>query len=164
MNTKIVLFLLIICTLKVSAQSNIELSIENLRTNTDSLFVQFSFANTGEKIIKLYMPESQDICYGIVRILIKDIQGAKYQIMPCSEIIDLDAIILSCKNSLYLAPDEKVVEKIKFSLKDVAPFLPKGEELEAVMEINLKDVSFEGDICELIKCNFKSKNKIKFKL
>ena len=164
MNKKIVLFLLIICTLKVSAQSNIELSIENLRTNTDSLFVQFSFANTGEKIIKFYMPESQDICYGIVRILIKDIQGAKYQIMPCSEIIDLDAIILSCKNSLYLAPDEKVVKKYKFSLKDVAPFLPKGEELEAVMEINLKDVSFEGDICELIKCNFKSKNKIKFKL
>ncbi len=162
--TTFVLFLLMISTIRISAQSDLELSIENIQISSDSLFVQFSFINAGEKPVKIYKPEKQDICYGIVRILVRDSNSKKYQIMACDEIIDLDALVLSCKNSFYLAEDEKFMKTFKFSLKDAVPFLPTKIALYAVIEINLKDVSFEGDVSDLDKCDFKSKNETKFTL
>jgi len=161
---KLILFLSIISTVTTSAQSNLELGIENLQTSSDSLFIRFSITNKGKKIVRIYKPESQDICYGIVRILINDVNGNKYQIMPCNEIIDLDAITLCCKNSLYLSENEIFSKQFKFSLKNAVPFLPTKVILNATMEINLKDAPFEGDVDDLVRYDYKTKNETKFKL
>jgi hypothetical protein len=158
---KIILFLLIVGALKIYAQSDIVLKIEDMKMNCDSLFLQFSISNNGKRLVKLYKPERQDICYSVVKVLLTDKANRKYQITPCNEIIDLDAIILSSKNSIYLSKDECFMKKIGFSLKDVVPFLTKNEDYYTVMEINLKDVSFKGETDDLAKCNLKSSNKIK---
>ena len=159
-----VIILLVICSLQAYTQSKLYLSLENVCTTSDSIFVQFSLTNTDKKKVKIFKPESQDICYGIVRVLIEDTNARKYQMMPCSEIIDLDAIVLSSGNSLYLSRCEKYVGVFKFSIKDATPFMPKGVNLRLTMEINLKDVNFEGENRDLVIGDFRSKNESIFKL
>jgi len=156
--------LLIVSLSESNAQSGINLCIERIHTTTDSLFVQFSLTNTGKQLVRLYKPERHDICYGIVRLIVKDIDNNEYQLMPCSEIIDIDAIVLNCKNSLYLSEGEKFIKTFDFSLKDATPFMPKEVDLNLLMEINLKDVFFDGKTDDLVKCNFTSIKDFKFKL
>lgn len=161
---KITLFLLIVGALRIYAQSNLVLKIEDVKMNSDSLFLQFSITNNGKNLVKLYKPERQDICCSIVKILLTDKDNREYQITPCNEIIDLDAIILSSKNSMYLSKNEGLIKNFSFSLKDIVPFLTTNGDYYTVMEINLKNVSFEGETDDLVKCNFKSSNKVKIGL
>lgn len=153
---KIIILLFVVSTSIVCAQSDLVFKIENIYTSSDSIFLQFSFLNNGKETVKLYKPNKKDICYGIVKILLKDNTDKEYLIMPCDEIIDLDAIILNCKNSFYLSHNEKLIKEVRFSLKDAIPFLTKGMAYEVIMEVNLNDVSFEGETEDLCRCNFKT--------
>jgi len=161
---KIILFLLIINAFRIYAQPNLVLKVENIRINSDSLFLKFSITNNSTQLVRLYKPERQDICCNIVRIFFIDKYNKEHQIIPCNEIIDLDVIILSCKNSVYLSKGEGFLKEFSFSLKDTVPFLTKNVIYDVVMEINLKDVSFEGKTDDLQKCNFKSSNKMTINL
>jgi hypothetical protein len=161
---KIIIILFVVSILKVNAQSSVILKVEDIWANSDSLFLQFSIANKGDQLIKIYKPERQDICCGIVKILLTNNVGEKSQIIPCVEIIDLDAINLNCKNSFYLFRDEKLFKEYRFSLKDVVPFLTKNTSYSVQMEIYLKDAPFEGEINDIYKQDLKSKNEVKLKL
>ncbi|NOQ25367.1 MAG: hypothetical protein GQ564_08390 [Bacteroidales bacterium] len=155
----ITLLLLIVITISTSAQNKIILELEELSKKEDNLILSFALINSGEESIRIYKPNEQDICSSVIRVIfVNESNNKEHLLFPCKEIIDFDSIILNCDNSICLLKNEKFFKEIKFTFKDIAPYLAKNIKYKVLMEFNLDGITFEGDINNLVKCDVKSSN------
>jgi hypothetical protein len=150
-------------------EKRIRLEIGDCMSTKTSGSFHLTVTNMSNQPIVTYLPKTADICLQILKIKFIDLQNNKvHEFDPCTLIADLDHIILNSKNTLSLKPNEKFTQKVRFSKKDIFPYLKRGKSYKLFVEWRLegvnfeKEVQFETDLNNLFQENVAS-NKIDFR-
>lgn len=141
----------------------VNIAISKLEVSDNQLSLRLILYNEGEKPYTVYKPHVGDICSGILKFNIIDLNtNKKHVVFPCEEIDDLGAIFINRNNSIYLGQGEGYLQDFRFNLSDISPYVKKGT-YSFYVEFDLQNVLFCTDIEHILKENLVSdKYEIKF--
>lgn len=141
----------------LAQKSELYLLIRDLDLSRDSLGFSLEINNISDQSWTIYKPDSKDICNSILklRFISKD-EFHEHEIFPCEYIIDLNSIMLNCTNSINLNPNDIFIQKFKFGINQITPYLEKNFNYSFFVELNLGDILFESDLKNIFKKNLKS--------
>lgn len=146
---------------RINAQTkgnqNITLTISELEIKDEYLNFKLELLNNREQAYTIYKPYLKDICSGILKIYLINIQtNKKHEVFPCNEIDDLGAIFINRKNSVYLKKNEGFIKKFHVNINELSPYINKGV-YSFYLEFNLQDVYFKTDIKNVLNENLVSR-------
>lgn len=163
---KTILLVFLVCTSFVSFSQNnaVRMIIKNVIIHTDTIVIAVEIKNDSTVGLTISKPDLDFVCCNISRIYFEDVlNGEKFECSPCTDITDLEAIILNYKNSIYLEPQESLITHLKIG-KDDTRFLRLGRHYNMYMYYDLHDVNIESDLNFLYKGRIDSnKYLIKYK-
>jgi len=150
--------LLILSSVMMGQEKKIKLEIVDIVFNKANINFCLKISNTSNQSIATYLPRESDICYGLIKIKVIDIQNDKvHEFLPCSSYsADLDCIMVNRDNSICLDEGEVYNQKFKVSKKYLFPSLDKGKKYKLFVEWCLADVCFRTNIDGFIRENIKS--------
>lgn len=142
MRRLLLLLLLMPIVLFSQNKKDVSLKVDNIVFKGDTVLLTMNLINGSNDTITFYKASLKDICTSVLKIYAKDSKGNKYEVFPCKAIIDLESIYLDYSNTVTLAHNEGFQKIIKFSIKDFAPYLIKGN-YELFVELNYSIANFE---------------------
>lgn len=156
--------LLILSSVMMGQENKIKLEIVDMVSSKNSLDFCLIISNMSNQSVVTYLPKESDICFGIMKIKVVDIQNDKvHEFFPCTSFsADLDCITVNCENSVCLKVGEVHIQKFKLPKKYIFPLLNNKKYYKFFVEWYLADVCFKTSI-SILKENIKS-NEINIKI
>ncbi|NLI36880.1 MAG: hypothetical protein GX416_10260 [Bacteroidales bacterium] len=145
-------------------EKRIKLEIIDCISTETNISFSLAIKNISNQPIVTYIPKQDDICYGLIKITIVDMQNDKvHEFYPCTfNAADLDCITLDCHNTLFLKPNETSIQKFKLHKKHIYSHLKRGKSYKLFVEWYLKGVCFKTNLKNLLQEDVSS-NKIDFR-
>ena len=149
---------MIVNSILLGQEKKIKVEIVDCISTKKNISFCLRITNMSNKPIVTYLPKIDDICYGLIKIPIVELQNKKlYKFFPCaSYAADLDCIQTNSKNSISLNPKEKYNQYLNLNKKNIFPRLKKGRRYKFFVEWYLEGVCFKTDFKNLIQENIKS--------
>jgi hypothetical protein len=147
------LFPFVFLSLNASAQEGaVQLKVINIKLEGKELLFNVQVVNNSGALIKIYKPGISDICNSLLRIKFVSLneESRIHFVNPCTEVVDLDTIILKDENSIFLDSGEYLGKVFPFSVEDISPFLKEGS-YKVQIELNYSNAEFEGETDNLFK-------------
>lgn len=156
--TIILLFFIFQLNLIAQREDAIVLNIDKIDFSSDTIKLEISVVNNGDRTIALYKPNLKDICWGLLKIyaISENEKSQKHEIFPCEAIIDLESIKLDCDNTVRLSSQEGLKKIFTFPIEDFSPHIKIGKYIFYV-ELNYSIVNFETNIKDVLNVDLISK-------
>ncbi len=139
-------------------ERTIKLDIVDCTSTKASVSFCLTITNISNQSIVTYIPKKDDICYGLIKINILDLQNKKvHEFYPGTfYAADLDCITINDDNTLFLKSNEKFNQKFRLSKKDIFPHLKGRKHYKLFVEWYLEGVCFKTDLKNLFQKDVKS--------
>jgi hypothetical protein len=112
--------------------------------------------NVSDKTIAFFKPDLEYANYGLIGILLKNVNTHKQYRFDNGGRGDLDNIFLKQENYVLLNKDESFCQNLKLSINQFTPKISKGKyEFEFVLDYGVTNFTFP---CEMKAAVFRSKS------
>jgi hypothetical protein len=150
--------LLILSSAMMGQENKIKLEIVDMVSSKNNLNFCLKISNMSNQSIVTYLPSERDICFGLMKVKVVDIQNDKvHEFFPCTSYsADLDCLTVNCENSVCLNVGEVYIQKLKVPKKYIIPSLNEKKLYRFFVEWYLADVCFITNIIGVLKENIRS--------
>lgn len=109
--------------------AQVKLELELLSESKDAINIRLTSTNTSSiDTLLFYKPTAESFCATVISIDFRQTGTNKeHAYYPCTEILDLDHILLHKSNSILIPPTDAYVFEISLKKKEISPYLIKGE-------------------------------------
>lgn len=138
------------CTNLLAQEGRLKIDELNFDSKLQIFHISIEIYNDTKSAIRIYKPQMEDICTGLVKIkfIAQTEKHEEFTVFPCLEIIDLESLLVTEENSVFLDNDEYFGKTLSFFCKDTSPFISRGR-YDVQVELLYSSINFEGKIDSL---------------